>query len=300
MIDADTTIAIMRSLHLAGFGGVTFTGGEPLLNPQWPRLVDRASNIGFARVGVTTHGTLLARYLEKHGQLPVGLSLLTVSLDTFDSERFEIATRGGKLSSVIEGLRLAKKHSPDVVIRANRVLVQSEMPSLVDYIEHCARVRLVDEINLLNLIYKGGMDRDYFEREFVAVQQAVEALRSVGYHFHVDSRHEFVATSANGLRIIAKDTNATLRQNWCAGCPIFCQEGLFTLRVGTDGWVTACPDYNAQLPGLDAPPELQRGTLTESITKMVRDMSTATVSATLDHFFALNSLRPTTAKCDRQ
>ena len=40
----------------------------------------------------------------------------------------------------------------------------------------------------------------------------------------------------------------TLRDEGCASCPIYCQEGLFTARVSTDGSISPCLDRYAELP----------------------------------------------------
>jgi molybdenum cofactor biosynthesis enzyme MoaA len=284
VIGTDQFLGIIEALHSAGFEGITLTGGEPLLNPDWDRIVSASKEIGMARIVVTTNGLLLEQYLKKR-RLPEGLTLLTVSLDTTDRVRFAAITGKQGFAQTFKGLRAVKAADPKLPTRANKVLLRSDLDSLPEYIAVCEESRVLDEINLLNLILKDKSDRVFFEREFVTAQEAMRVLsRKTDYGFSIDAKYEHIAKLPSGLRIIIKDTNLTLRNDKCTACPIYCQEGFFTVRVATDGTITACPDYRSELPFIDGEKELKNGSLDEKLGILMHDFRTARLDQTLGRF----------------
>jgi len=286
VIDTDTYIEIIRALCLTGFKGMTLTGGEPLLNSQWDHIVSEARKDGMERVGLTTNGMLLDSYIEKEGKLPDGLALLTLSLDTIDPKRFKDVTRKGNLEQVIRGVRRARESNPDLLIRANKVVLRSDMNSLVDYIRFCDESEVINEVNFLNLILKLPENKGFFQREFISAQEIMNfLLEKTNGTFFKDSKHEFILELPSGLKIILKDTNLTMRARQCDDCSIYCQEGFFTVRVATDGTIMLCPDYSAELPFIDGQLALQEGTLIDEVREMVKIFEEVQLSHTLVHFF---------------
>jgi molybdenum cofactor biosynthesis enzyme MoaA len=291
VISTDEFVKIIGALHLAGFDGMTLTGGEPFLNPEWDVIVEKSKEIGMSRVGVTTNGVLLNSYLKKNVHLPKGLTLLTLSLDTVDPKRFNAITGQDKFNEIIKGIKAAKKDNPKLIIRANKVVLRSDMKFLLDYIKFCEKTGAFNEVNLLNLVLKERQSKNFFEKEFIS---AADILKFFGentkYKFSIDEKYEYNAESPNGLKIILKDTNLTLRNKQCANCPIYCQEGFYTVRVATDGNITACPDHRAELPSIDGAEELKNGTLSKSADRLVKIFETVKLEKTLDYFFARNNI----------
>lgn len=70
-----------------------FTGGEPLLNPDLPAMIQTARNDG-VYVGVHSNALLLTPDLSRR-LLDAGLNNLIVSLDGVDAERYRAARPGG-------------------------------------------------------------------------------------------------------------------------------------------------------------------------------------------------------------
>jgi len=92
----------VRLLAPHGVEKVRLTGGEPLLRKNICQLVDWLAHIpGIREVAMTTNGHLLSRFAEPLYQ--AGLTRLTVSIDTFDTARFQSIT-GGDLERVLHGL----------------------------------------------------------------------------------------------------------------------------------------------------------------------------------------------------
>ena len=89
----------------------------------------------------------------------------------------------------------------------------------------------------------------------------------------------------SGLKITIKDTNLTLRNDQCVDCPIYCQEGFYTIRVATDGTITTCIDHKSELAFIDGALELKRGELFNKTNKLVQTLKTVKLKKTLNEFF---------------
>jgi hypothetical protein len=148
---------------------------------------------------------------------------------------------------------------------------------------------LFDEVNLLNLILKEPKNKgskDFFEREFASPHQIIELLSHKGYEFVMGPKYEPISQTPNGLKILLKDTDQTLRSSVCDNCPIYCQEGFYTLRVATDGTIRPCIDYRNELPYIDGVEELRKGTLTETLKAVMKEtLEASRLQTTLNDFF---------------
>ena len=86
-----------------GVDKVRFTGGEPLLRKDLPRLVKMiAVDHRLRDLAITTNGILLAQ--EAQALRDAGIQRVTVSLDTLRPERFRALTRRDSYGQVIEGI----------------------------------------------------------------------------------------------------------------------------------------------------------------------------------------------------
>jgi molybdenum cofactor biosynthesis enzyme MoaA len=269
-IDTKTLLDIIKLFHKEGFVGLTLTGGEPLLNKDWDKIVRVVSDIGMTRVEMTTNGILLENYLKENGSLPSGLTLIKISLDTVDPIRFKEITRGGDLNKVIKAV---KKISPHVKMRANKVLLKSDLDSLLDYFDFCYKTGF-QEVSLLDLVMYSNRDnpqeKDFFEKEYVSFDKIRKFfLKKLGIDFNNYHKYGHAIFLPNGLKIIMKDSDVAVRNKNCINCPVYCQEGIYTVRIATDGNITACPDFKAELPSIDGLTELKNGTLSGKIKQLV-------------------------------
>ena len=89
-----------------GVRHVRLTGGEPLLRAQVTELAARLARLdGVDDLAMTTNGVLLAPLAARLRE--VGLSRLTVSLDTLHADRFQALTRRDHLRDVLAGIEAA-------------------------------------------------------------------------------------------------------------------------------------------------------------------------------------------------
>jgi len=86
-----------------GVDKVRFTGGEPLLRKDLPRLVTMiAAEPRIRDLAITTNGILLAQ--EAQALRDAGIQRVTVSLDTLKPDRFRALTRRDAYQQVREGI----------------------------------------------------------------------------------------------------------------------------------------------------------------------------------------------------
>lgn len=92
-----------------GVGKIRITGGEPLLRPGLPGLIERISGIpGVEDLALITNGVLLPRMAQQLSS--AGLGRITLSLDSLDEKVFAAMTGGnGKVSQVLDGIDAAEK-----------------------------------------------------------------------------------------------------------------------------------------------------------------------------------------------
>ncbi|MGV2073712.1 MULTISPECIES: GTP 3',8-cyclase MoaA [Rhizobium/Agrobacterium group] len=113
-------VAFIRS----GVTRIRLTGGEPLVRKG---IIDLIRSLGrnlqggpLQELTLTTNGTQLARYAEDLAQ--AGIRRLNVSLDTLAPERFRTLTRGGSLTTVLEGIDAAR--AAGLAVKINSVALR--------------------------------------------------------------------------------------------------------------------------------------------------------------------------------
>jgi cyclic pyranopterin phosphate synthase len=139
-------VEVVRSAVGLGLTKIRLTGGEPLVKRG---IVELAAMIravpGVRHLGMTTNGTLLARYAA--GLKRAGLDSLNVSLDTLDEERYRYITRGGRIGEVLSGIEAALREGFPVKI--NMVVLEDTPGEEIQRMrEFCARKGL--KLQLIN------------------------------------------------------------------------------------------------------------------------------------------------------
>ncbi len=106
MLDDDELLRIIGVFVELGVRKIRLTGGEPLLRPTLPQIVER---IGALRprpdMAMTTNGVGLAKVAARLAE--AGLDRVNVSLDTVDRQAFGRLTRRDRLDEVVAGLAAA-------------------------------------------------------------------------------------------------------------------------------------------------------------------------------------------------
>jgi GTP 3',8-cyclase len=105
-----------------GVRKIRLTGGEPLLRPNLPDLVERLARIdGVEDLGLTTNAVLLSRYAKTLHD--AGLRRLNIHLDSLDRQRFAHISRRDDLGRVLDGIEASLEAGYDS-IKLNAVAIR--------------------------------------------------------------------------------------------------------------------------------------------------------------------------------
>jgi molybdenum cofactor biosynthesis enzyme MoaA len=267
-------LSIFKCFYDAGFRGIALTGGEPTLNPDWMNMLEYCHNLGFIQTEVNSNLTNLERY--KNQISPEIITKFIVSLDTFDKNKFQFLTNSNKYDLVLDNIQYLIDKQFNVQL--NRVCMKSTLPDLIEYIEKASKMNV--GVTLLDLVnYKNKFSTSKIEdwkSEFIQAQETwdfVNKHTSYLYDFKRNSRYGYEAKFVNNDKIVIfKDSTLTKRADRCLKCPGFCQEGIYTVHIASDGSISTCPDYNNDLPYIDGLKSLKENTLTEELVYFYNEM----------------------------
>jgi len=153
---------------------VRITGGEPLLRPGLPGLIEQIrQQMPKAELAMTTSAVLLEQHAAAVRR--AGVEFLNTSLDTLSPESCKELTRGGDVRTIVDGIRAA--HAAGFPqIRINTVLMRSyngdSLPSLVRF-----AAELACEIRFIELM-PFGEGAAIYDREFLSADEALESLQA--------------------------------------------------------------------------------------------------------------------------
>ena len=106
ILQEEEILRICRVMAELGIRKIKLTGGEPLVRPRMPKLVEKLKNMpGIEKVTLTTNGVLLKEQMRDFAQ--AGLDGLNISLDTLDASVYRQLTRRDEIEAVRRGLRTA-------------------------------------------------------------------------------------------------------------------------------------------------------------------------------------------------
>jgi molybdenum cofactor biosynthesis enzyme MoaA len=240
----------LRHIARSGIRGVSFTGGEPTLNPALPQLAAYAATV-FERVELTTNGFKLREQLPS---LAPHLTLLKVSLDAVAPGLVESITQGraGEADRAVAAIRAGC--AAGLRVGVNTVVLRSNAHQIEGLIDLCRRInaeghRASCYVSLLDFYFTPSR-RSVWEAEFFPLEQLAEQFAKRWGPPEVQERFgcRFFWFDVEGTRVRFKDSlSATQRAAKCVNCKHFCQEGIYGIKHSVEGWVTSCPTNDAAL-----------------------------------------------------
>jgi len=157
----EITDVVRFLIEQGGLARVRITGGEPLVRPGLPVLVELLSRLGLEDLALTTNAQLLGPKAKDLKE--AGLRRVNISLDTLRDDRFRTLTRTGRLERTIAGIDAALEAGLKPV-KLNTVLIKGFND---------------DEINdLVRFSMKRGI-----EHRFLELMEIGEAQSSHGWRF---------------------------------------------------------------------------------------------------------------------
>ncbi|MFH1681393.1 MAG: GTP 3',8-cyclase MoaA [Candidatus Eisenbacteria bacterium] len=158
----------------AGLHRVRITGGEPLLRPDLPRLVERLRRLDIRDLSLTTNGQLLAPRARSLKE--AGIDRVNVSMDSLDAERFRRVRRGGEAAKTLAGIDAALREGL-VPVKLNVVLLRGVNDGeLVEFVSFGIDRGI--EVRFLELMAIGEAVPIHADR-FLSMDDALERLRRV-------------------------------------------------------------------------------------------------------------------------
>lgn len=226
----DEMLRVVRLLATVGLKKVRVTGGEPLVRRGVVDFIGEIARVpGIRELALSTNGTLLAKYAEDLARN--GLQRVNVSVDTLDPAIFSLMTGGGRLESVLDGIRAAEEAGL-TPIKINAVVTRGFND---DQVEELAALTLTREWHVRFIEYMPiGGDRELYERRFVP---AAEVLARLERRFGPLQKLDWSGTAAaREYRIEGARGNIGLitpmTEHFCAGCN--------RLRLTADGKIRPC------------------------------------------------------------
>ncbi|MDR0983424.1 MAG: radical SAM protein [Ruminococcus sp.] len=230
-----------------GFKNVSFTGGEPFCNPNFPEILKRCRDF-FEIIEVTTNGTKLLdniNCLEYIDSLKISIDAMNPNLSFSITKNRESA----RVPEIIEELcRRGIKHIGlnFVYMKMNR----NELAPIINFARELNEKYSADvQLRVLDL-YRSKGTENFWKEQFVPLKTVREELIAAGTE--VKRRVRIGCDSYNyeaaGVIVNMKDSiTSTTRADICDNCPEFCQEGIYSLKHSASGWISVCPSNSESL-----------------------------------------------------
>lgn len=219
----DEIIESLTELKSLGLEEIRLTGGEPLMRKSFSEIVKRIGELNFKKLGLTTNGIFLDKYLDVLKEARV--FHLNISLDSLDEDNFRRITFGNHYKKVIENIRLAV--SQGFVVKINTVMMKGvndhEIQDFVRFSEsESVEVRFLELMRI-------GHAREEQNSQYIS---AAQMMKTIGPMKAISMPHDstsfnFVTEEGGQIGFIASES-----QPFCGQCSRW--------RLSADGVLRAC------------------------------------------------------------
>ena len=126
---------ILDQLHEAGCLWLSFTGGEPLMRPDFLEVYTYAKKKGFL-INILTNGTLvtpkIADYLREYPPFMVEITLNGITAKTYET----VTGVSGSFQRCLEGIRLIKERNLPLRVKSNGMKInRDEILKIKEYVQ---------------------------------------------------------------------------------------------------------------------------------------------------------------------
>jgi len=221
---------VVRVASGLGVNKVRLTGGEPLVRRDLSKLVHMLKDIpGIRDLSLSTNGILLDRHAQALAE--AGLGRINISLDSLNHERFRELSGGGKLETVLQGIRAAVKFdfSP---VKVNVVVMRGvnddEIADLIDFgAEQGVQMRFIEFMPMCD--GKSWAESHVPVSEMLAAPGVRERLADIPaeHDGHAAARYIPLLNGKGRAGFISPMSN-----RFCDGCN--------RVRLTADGKIRAC------------------------------------------------------------
>lgn len=251
LLNAAEYVRNMNMIAQHGFKNVSFTGGEPLLNPQFPEIAEGCRDI-FDTIEITTNGSRLIENIETVKKY---IDVLKISIDALDPELAVKIAKNPAAANVAQVIEECCRAGIKT-IGFNFVYMRQNAGELSKLIDFAARLKKQYSteiyISVLDLYYSEG-NKAFWQEQFVDLS---EFRRKVSEHGGKLNRRLRIGCDSynfvcNGVTVNMKDSiSCTHRAGICQECTEYCQEGIYSLKHSASGWISVCPTNNPKFGSL--------------------------------------------------
>lgn len=124
-------VADLRFAREQNIEKVSFTGGEPTLHPDLPRLVAASRALGFRRVTLVTNGVTISYPGRLDRLVEAGVNAIGISFDTPDRETAEVMWQSPVFDRVVQAFEAVGRH-PDLPLQSIAVVTAMNLRQMPD------------------------------------------------------------------------------------------------------------------------------------------------------------------------
>ncbi|MFI5360865.1 MAG: radical SAM protein [Elusimicrobiota bacterium] len=186
-IPVERAAALMVKARADGYEGVWFTGGEPTIRRDLPKLLLLAKKLGFRRVQVGTNGVRLAEPAYARRLAAAGLNYARVSLHAASGPLHdELLALPGAFEAARKGI--ANLREAGVYVGINFVVTARNYAELPPFFELCERELGISDFDVIFLHHRGMMELEgaklsvRYETVVPYLRKAFEIYGEIGRH----------------------------------------------------------------------------------------------------------------------
>jgi len=135
-------------LKKVGLGGVTLTGGEPLLNPEIIEICKFTKETNNIRVNLGTNGLLLEK---KYKKLINYVDQINVSIDGLEKTNDYIRGIKGYFKTVTEALIKIRQEYPKKTLKIATTIINQNIDEIPELLKFCKQYKIIWAFNLLDI-----------------------------------------------------------------------------------------------------------------------------------------------------
>lgn len=230
-LDYSELTSIIKNLNgVLNLQTIRFTGGEPLLFKDLPKLVAGIKELGIEDLKLTTNGVLLDRLAPS--LKAAGLNSINISLDAIDKETFFKMSKRNDINRVLKGIDAALAAGIEVKINAvvMKSLNENQIIPLLEYAFQKHIVIRFLEIMAMGHLYGNSDTYFYSQRDILSAISNRYTLKRLPRKLSSTANY-WQTENGNTFGIIANES-----EPFCSDCN--------RLRIDSQGYIYGCLSNN--------------------------------------------------------